>query len=97
MNNQNLKRAASKMFVNNPYHHDFIFQEATYFSFKKLLFTTFDLVRIFFYVFVVVKVGMKAPQYLMFRKTNYLNHPDYMLIDQAEYERIRNAESAAKI
>ncbi len=97
MNNLTLKRFASKMVVNNPYHHDFVNNEATYFNLKKLFFTSFDLMRIFLYVLFVVKVGMKAPQYLIFRKNNYLNNPDYMLIDQNEYERIRNGESAAKI
>lgn len=97
MNNPNLRRATSKMIVNNPYHHDFVFENATYFSFKKLFFTSFDLIRIFFYVFVVVKVGMKAPQYLMFKRKNYLNHPDYLLINEAEYQKITNPESEAKI
>lgn len=97
MNNPNLRRSASKMFVNNPYHHDFIFQDATYFSFKKLIFTSFDLVRVFFYVFLIVKVGMKAPQYVMFKRNNYLDHPDYMLIDQAQYEKIKKAQSEEKI
>lgn len=97
MNSSNIKRAASKMYINNPYHHDFVFQEANYFTAKKLFLTSFDLIRILFYMFVVVKVGMKAPQYLMFRRKNYLNHPDYMLINEAEYEQIRDAESVAKI
>jgi len=91
--NPNLRKAAQKMFVNNPFHHDFIFENATYFSFKKLFFTSFDLIRIFAYVFVAVKVGMKAPQYLMFKRRNYLNHPDYMMIDQAEYEKLTNKDT----
>jgi len=96
MNNPNFKRFASKMIVNNPYHHDFVFENATYFSLKKLFFASFDLLRIFFYVFVLVKVGMKAPQYILFKKNNYLNNPDFMLVNQAEYEKIKNPDSAVK-
>jgi len=93
MNNPNLKRGAYKMMVNNPYHHDFVFNEATYFSFNKLFFTTFDLVRVFAFVFVVLKCGMKAPQYLMFKRKNFLNHPDYLLVDETEFDKLRNSES----
>lgn len=84
MNNIILRRFTSKMNVNNPYHHGFSIIDADYFTVKKFIFAAFDLMRIYFYIFVVLKVGMKAPQYLMFRRKNYLNNPDYMLINPSE-------------
>ncbi len=97
MSNPNLKRGAQKIFVNNPFHHDFVFETASYFSFKKLFFTAFDLVRIFFYAYVTIKVAMKGPQYLMFKRSNFLNHPDYMLIDENEYEKMKSSEKDKSI
>lgn len=87
--NSKLRQAAARMNINNPYHHDFLYNGEKYFNFRNLIFTTFDLVRVYVIAFILVKLTIKAPSFLFFCKTNYINNPDYMLVSQEDFIKLQ--------
>ena len=80
----------SKIAVQNPYHHNFKANYDKERTTQKILFDMFDLARIFGAAFFIIKIGMKLPSYTLFRRTKYENNSDFMLCDQATFEKLEN-------
>ena len=76
-----------KIEFHNPYHHNF---QLNYDEFSrdktKMFFTAFDLFRVFGAAFVIIKIGMKLPSFILFRRSKFENNPDFMLVDQSQFE-----------
>lgn len=74
--------------VENPYHHNFNYDFNFERTKKKIFFDVFDILRVFGAAFIIIKIGMKFPSYVIFRRTKFENNPDFMICDQAEFERL---------
>jgi hypothetical protein len=72
-----------------PYHHDFTPGSLTSRSNVSLI--MFDAARIFIYFYLGAKLTTHAFSFLAFRKTKFLNNPDYRLLDKQQYERIKSS------
>jgi hypothetical protein len=84
----NLKTKKKMIEIHNPYHHNFELDYNFERSSKKIFFDVFDILRIFLAGFIVIKIGMKLPSYILFRRNKFENNPDFMICDQAEFERL---------
>jgi hypothetical protein len=85
-----VKPKSERIEIQNPYHHNFKLNNSYLKkrSAEKTFFELFDLARILGLVFIVVKIGMKMPSYVFFRRTKFENNPDFMLCDQAYFEQL---------
>ena len=74
-----------------PYHHDFHLGHfnKTAADFGLAL---FEFGRILFYVYFTVKVAVNLPSFILFRKKQFLNNPDYALCDQETYHKMQIAK-----
>ena len=80
----------TKLNFQNPYHHNFKLNYDKERDTQKILFDMFDLARVFGAAFFIIKIGMKLPSYTLFRRTKFENNPDFMLCDQAQFEKLEN-------
>ena len=83
-------KSKPQLMVQNPYHHNFIFNFDKKRDTQKIIFDAFDLLRVFGVAFFIIKIGMKLPSYALFRRTKFENNPDFMLCDQAQFEKMEN-------
>jgi hypothetical protein len=79
-----------KIEIHNPYHHNFEYNLNFERTNKKIFFELFDILRVFGALFIAIKIGMKFPSYVFFRrnKESYENNPDFMLCNQLEFQRL---------
>ena len=83
------KFTTQRMSVNNPFHHDFALNDPKYYTSSNFLVVAFDLGRIVLYMAITLKLVMKAPSFILFKRTNFLNNPDYMLIaNETEFNKL---------
>lgn len=92
LKNLSEKKTKQKIEIQNPYHHNFKYNYGAQKNrdAEKIFFDVFDLARVFGAAFFVIKIGMKMPSYCLFYRTKYENNPDFMLCDQAQFEKFAN-------
>ncbi len=72
-----------------PFHHDFHpgnFDKSS----TDLALAMFDFGRIFLYLYLGLKFVTHTPALVVFRKTNFMNNPDYAICDEATYMKMKN-------
>ena len=81
----NFTRIVRRKFCSGtPYHHGFHLEKFEKTNFDYLL-AMFEFGRIFLYVYVTAKLFVHTPSLIAFRKTKFLNNPDYALCDHDTY------------
>jgi hypothetical protein len=91
-----LSRIVKKQFCSGtPYHHDF---HPGHFDKKAVDFglALFEFGRIFFYVYFSMKIAVHSTSYLAFRKSRFLNNPDYAICDVETFQKMKIAKELKK-
>jgi hypothetical protein len=91
-----LSRIVKRKFCSGtPFHHDF---NPGHFDKKPfdLGLAMFEFARIFFYVYFTFKVVTHSPSLIAFRKKNFLNNPDYMLLDAETFTKVKLLNKSSK-
>jgi hypothetical protein len=76
-----------RRFFSNHYHHDFEPGHIPKTTLYNVGLVAFDGARLLLYLFLTIKLTMKAPSFIFFRKNKFTNNPDYMLYDQTTIEK----------
>lgn len=85
-----LRRFGKKTFCSlNHYHHDYVPGKQPK-NFLELSLGLFDFGRAMLYLFLITKVILTAPSFILFRKTKFSNNPDYALCDEATFTKLNH-------
>jgi hypothetical protein len=76
----------------NPYHHDF--NPGNLSSNQALV--AFDFLRIIFYSFLIAKISINSVSFLLFRKKNFQNNPDFAIIDEKTFLSLKSEKEVSK-
>lgn len=98
MNTRNmlLKFGRRNFCSGTPYHHDYLPPQNLTKGVLGIALSSFDLARIFVYLWIGMKLINHSPSFIAFRKNKFLNNPDYRLCDPSTYEQIK-AEHSVKM
>ena len=80
-----LSTIVKKGFCSN-YHHDFVANQQLQKTKMKFALSMFDFARIIFYLYIGLNVGLHLPQYILYRRKNFKNNPDYLLFQEADFK-----------
>lgn len=82
------KIARRKFCSGTQWHHDFHPPEYSTAPFAESR-IKFDMMRIFIYLLIGLKITLHSASFILFRKTNFLNNPDYRLADKETFEKMK--------
>ncbi len=69
------------------YHHNFVPRDDL--MKPNNIVSIFDFTRVMLYAFLATAFLVQLPGYFLFRKKNYRNNPDYLMIDREAFNNTR--------
>lgn len=71
------------------FHHGFIPGHIPENTLRNALLGGFDTLRVVLYIALIYKAFVKAPSFILFRRSEFKNNPDFRLLDRESLEKLK--------
>jgi hypothetical protein len=86
--NRSFYKIARKRFSHDEYHHGFRPGKIPEGNALNYSLIAFEALRITLYLYLGIRLLVKAPSFILFKKVKFDNNPDYLLHDQTSVEQV---------